>query len=495
MSAYAIIFWVMAAVASFSPEVVALSLFICTAAFGALNILPDNAASANLLPQSAAAVIFVVRMLYAKRSRHNMLAAATNWRGLMLLLIFIGYACLTAVALPTLFAGRVEVIPLNDIVLNRLGPTTANVDQCAYLLANAGAALALFTYLKLDPTAERRQALMYALIASGCIFILSGLLDYSGAFADLVASFKTTTYRMFLESEIENSRRITGFFSEAAAYGAPCLQVGAILFFSRSAFGSSLVRNWICPIVACALIGLAALSTSSTALVGVFMFAALIVWRVVYRLARGQSISNLRVEMAILGFLVLLLGLVAVLTPAMLEAPITLLNAVVLKKAETTSYRERGHWNRVALDALWGTYGIGVGAGGARTSNWAYAVLSNTGFLGFGVIAAFLVILFTRPLSKLGGRTAAMATGAKYTLMVFLTTEVVSGTTVDPGMMLGILAAMIAAGSQWSEALSPQKRRSPAKSKKHKSRRRRSSVSGPVTETAVRDESPSLGST
>jgi hypothetical protein len=405
-------------------------------------------------------------------------AAALSWRGFALLLGFAVYACFTAAILPTIFKDRIELFPLDIDAIMELEPTTSNFNQSAYLLVNVGASLALFAYLNRKPAAEAREFLLKALLASGAVFFFSGLVDYTGVAPDFVASFKTAKYRVFLETEVVHVRRITGFFSEAAAYGAPCVHLGALLFFTRTAFASSLMRNWITPAVSCAMIALGALSTSSTAYIGIFMFGCLVAGRMGYRMFQGQPVSDLRVELAIAGFLILVLAVVGFVDPDLLATPLNVLDNMVLRKATSVSYIHRDLWNHFATRAFKQSYGLGVGAGAVRSSDWAISVLSNTGVIGFALMAGFIGLLFWSPPSTSGGRGPAMAIGAKFALGVFLTTQIASGTTVDPGLMLAIIAAMVVAGSKWADELTPKKRRSEDKSRSRR-RRRRSGVVKP----------------
>jgi hypothetical protein len=198
-----------------------------------------------------------------------------------------------------------------------------------------------------------------------------------------------------------------------------------------------------------------ALSTSSTAFLCIFTFMALLAIRVALRIYRRSRFSEYALELGVMGFGALVLLIAWLAQPDLLNVPLMVLNAMVFKKSESSSFYERSFWNHTGKLAFFETHGLGAGAGSARTSNWAISVLSNTGAPGFGLMAAFIVIILMQAGSEVSNRWASLARGAKYAFIVFLVGQVASGTNIDPGLNFAMLAAIIAAGSRWTDPLGP----------------------------------------
>jgi hypothetical protein len=445
-------FWLFAAVALFGPEAFALYFFLCTGPFGALNTLPEAIAStANVVPQSVAALIFSFRVYRRFLDDAKPLGVALDWRAYGLYLGYTVLAIGSALMLPSIFAGRVQVVPLDGGPISLLGPSSANLNQSIYLGISLLSTIALFVYLRTGDIGRRREQTLKALWVAGLLFVITGLIDYSGQFDALVATFRTAKYTIFAATEVASFRRVTGFLPEASAYGPPCLVLGATLFFSRSAVRSRFLRAYGFPGLGLILVGMAALSTSSTAYLGIFAFLGAVGARVAIHLVKRKPVRGVAIEMATLAGLVFLLMIVGYADPDLLSGPIKLLDTMVFRKTMSDSFTERESWNNAGKHALRETWGLGVGAGSTRTSNWSLAVLSNTGVVGFLLIAAFLVVNFSRAGSKASRRSAALSEGAKLGLMIFIVGALASGTTVEPGPMLAILTAVVLASSHWAD--------------------------------------------
>ncbi|HUO22800.1 MAG TPA: hypothetical protein VMU59_09830 [Caulobacteraceae bacterium] len=454
MSPIVIVFWIMAAGTLFLPEVVALYFFICMTPFGALNTMPEAFSSVNLLPQTVAALILAARAMMNKDMRTAQLTALVKWRGFAFLALFVVYGVFSAFVFPRIFEGRVEVFALQGVAgRTKLEPTMANINQSAYLISDLLSVTALFAYLKCDRTGEVREHLMKASMICGLLLLGTGLLEYSDVAPELVAMFRTASYDNFVTGEVVTLHRIAGFFPEASAYGPKCVVFGGLLFFGRAACRSNLWRKVWCPLVAMILIGVGALSTSSTAFCCIFLFLGLLCARIGYLIFRRRRFAEYSLDVSLLVFGALVLGLAWMAAPELLNGPINLLDSAVFKKGESSSYIERSGWNSLGKLAFWGTDGVGVGVGGARVSNWAIAVVSNTGVVGTALMGAYLYFLFYQKPTKTNPRWATLAHAGKYSMAIFMAGEVVSGTTIDPGQIFSILAATIAAGSAWSDQI------------------------------------------
>jgi hypothetical protein len=120
---------------------------------------------------------------------------------------------------------------------------------------------------------------------------------------------------------------------------------------------------------------------------------------------------------------------------------------IIFKKSQTDSYVERTMWSRLALNAFYSTYGLGVGLGSVRTSNWFVSILSSTGLIGGGLLAWFILRLYVLRCRAADARTREMATGLKFSLLPTYAMLALVGTTPDigvgPGAALGVIASLI----------------------------------------------------
>ena len=143
-------------------------------------------------------------------------------------------------------------------------------------------------------------------------------------------------------------------------------------------------------------------------------------------------------------FVAVLVGFAAViLHPELLDQPRAMMDVIFFKKMYSSSYYDRSLWNKMAMQALSDTWGIGVGVGSARTSNWLVSVVSNTGVLGglamLGFIARLLFARASRPdLKDLVG-------GLKLVILVNFVPQIMATTTPDFGVLTGIEFGLLAA--------------------------------------------------
>ena len=139
MSWPAVVLWAMIVVASLSNGPALIYMLPMMGAFMSLQMLPGNIGGANLLPESVCAAALVVKVASQRGNLLRGLEAALNPARFGLFTAFIVYGTLTALLLPRIFAGQVEVIPASgaDAVLDagsllKLG--FGNFSQTCYLM-------------------------------------------------------------------------------------------------------------------------------------------------------------------------------------------------------------------------------------------------------------------------------------------------------------------------------------------------------------------------
>lgn len=429
------------------PKERLLLLMIGASAFGSLAVLPPALVGGiNILPSAAAALVLIGRSFLDRREGADLIKSAFNPAGMGLLTAFLAVAVVSAVFFPRLFAGQVVVLSMRGALPSPLGPTMGNISQLAYLLISFGVAV-IFGF----KSGERRfmDAFRSAFLIGGALMIASGVADWVTAAAGLgglLAPFKTAEYVFMENNQVLGFRRVTGFMTEASAYGSSCVFFAAVLLAFAPTYSTRSGRVAV-HLLGLGLIGMAVVSTSSTAYVGLAVLTPLYILGVLRRIVRNPGVGGdlLRWEVLVGFVLVLSVATVALFAPQVFVQPLAFIETLIFKKTQTTSYADRSAWNAVAMEALARTGGVGVGVGSARTSSWAVAVLTNTGVLGASLLAAFILLQLSRSTERLPELSREINAGAKIVLIVNMVTASLAGTTPDfgggMGMMFGLLVA------------------------------------------------------
>jgi hypothetical protein len=442
----AVVFWIAILLATVSPGPWLLYVFAAAGAFGTLQMVPGEiAGGTNLLPQSVCTVFLVCKILLSGNRLRRAIDIALDPRKLGLLTLFLAYALLTAYALPRLFTHAVEVFPMTAVASYpmRLEPSTANITQSAYLVLSVGTAIAFASAAR---NHAFRRHFVLATLLGGWVLVITGIADLLAmrlGLAALLEPFRNATYALLTEVEVQGVKRVVGLMSEASAFGASCVAAAATLAFLRPCF-PDLSRIWIVPPTVLALIAMAALSTSSTAYVGLGVFVALFAFNWVRRWLARDALNNgglvweaffvFAAAFAILGAIVI--------APDLLDPVYTMIDQTVFRKTESGSYIERSLWTTTGMEALYATWGLGVGLGSARTSSWLAAVTSNTGVIGAVLIACFFVRLFGQRVE--GSRyEVELSIGLKLGLLVSFALGALSATTPDFGVVAGAELGLI----------------------------------------------------
>ncbi len=353
--------------------------------------------------------------------------------------------------MPLLFAGRVDVIPINVAVPDPqpLAPTSANVTQSAYMILSVGL---IYACAVIARNGEFRRHFLRANLVAAAMLILTGILDLATQGTELLAPFRNANYALITNDTVLGSKRVIGLMPEASAYGAACVAILSVLLFLRPNFERKL-RSVVVPAAMLGLVAMTLLSTSSTGYVGLGILGVTYVASLAWRLNSRNSVNRQGIfsELAILA-LATTIVLVIVLTHASLLDPLTdLINVLVFQKSESVSYVERSGWTHYAWEAFLSTGGWGVGLGGARASNWYYSILSNTGIIGGTVLSLFLIQTFLRRPAENEPIQANISTGLKFSMLPNLVMAGLAGTIPDLGAQNGVTYGMISAMSSRAE--------------------------------------------
>ena len=358
-----------------------------------------------------------------------------------LLNAFFGVAVLATLLMPGLFAGDIVVIKLNTAQPALLNPSATNLSQLIYLGFSVFGAMGVCLTMQV---ANGRAVVLRALMFGAALLCVTGLIDLSGVGGPLLTPFRTATYAMLIDQEILGARRITGLMPEASAFGGMCVASLAALYFLGR--GADLYKSmpWRFTIVTAGTLLLAALSTSSTAFLGLAAFGGVAVLDWFYRWVVLQDVATRRSlfsEFVIAITVSAAVGAIALFLPQVVAPAIRMIDTMVLHKSVSSSYLERSMWNNVGITALQLSHGFGIGVGSTRVSSWPIAIFSATGLLGGGLMLAFLISLLLRTPQA---SDVKLARGAKLALIVCLVPGAFAGTVCDFNPILATLFGMLA---------------------------------------------------
>ncbi|HWC64417.1 MAG TPA: hypothetical protein VG501_12390 [Rhizomicrobium sp.] len=259
--------------------------------------------------------------------------------------------------------------------------------------------------------------------------------------------------------------RINGPFEEPSILG---YTFTGYMLFSWARYRTHPTTLTIVMLVASLLCSL--LSSSTTALAGIFLFLGL----VLYDVATGKvNLVPTRFRLSPARFLAIAAVFAIILVGAFAAADNWgaiqfILRDVLFDKAGTTSFKQRSFADFLALQIFTETYGIGVGLGSHKANSLLLTLLSNTGLIGVVLFGWFLFGILTWKRSLDESRADAIRPFQLF-LLGLLTMHVISNPNLSVltfwllmGSMLGLKTAEhrqeAGAGVMPDLGLSPQNR-------------------------------------
>ena len=255
----------------------------------------------------------------------------------------------------------------------------------------------------------------------------------------LLEPFRNADYSFLTEVEVAGVKRVVGFTPEASAYGPICVNFAAAILLLRALYRDG-PKRVLATLTGIGLVIMALLSTSSSAYLGLvvlgLVYAANWGRRAVLASAFGQR--GLAWELlAGIGTLAVLL-LVLVLRAELFDPLLKVIEEVIFNKPLTDSYYGRSLWNTVAWQTVVSTWGLGVGFGSTRTSNWFAAIVSNTGLIGAALMGIFLAQTFARRPAWQAPLSTELLAGLKLSLLPALAMAGVASSGPDFGQWMAV---------------------------------------------------------
>lgn len=431
---------------SFQRALIATVLFTIFEAADAADL--PALGGASITPAKLFMLFLVLRVVSMRGGFGALYAELSPRRVLFLYFLLLLWAVPSAILLPRLFQGAVQVFSLERSVIDdgavSLRPSSGNITQTVNALGS------LATAVLVSALARRPGGYAAALQA---LLILTGL-NLGFAVVDLVTAathtgflldvVHTGNYAFLTDDESAGLKRISGSFAEASAFATFSLDLLAVnltLFVLR-------VRPRLTGFYSLALLLFLLLSTSSTAYAGLAVFALAFVAYAAWSLLVGGNARAFKI--------LVLLGLAAtffvcatvVLAPEFAAAAWNVIDVSVLQKSQSDSAIERGSFNILAGKLFFDTYGLGVGLGSTRTSNYIYLLLSNLGVVGVTLFAVFIAALtLVRPRDDLAPLERRVVAAAKVGVLGALVPATLIATIFDLGPLFYVLVGITASGT------------------------------------------------
>lgn len=450
------VFWITLVCATFSRGPLIIYLFFSSFAFGTLAMVPTQfIGGVTFLPGPVAALSLLVWVLRKRGVSANLFSISVSPRGMLGLLLFTITAIASAIFLPRIFAGQVYIVPVrtSDVGLHLLRPSAQNITQAAYILISFLAAIAMFSAARLSP-----RSIYPAMLVAGIVFITTGILDALFGNTALLDPFRTASYALNTHHTIGGMERIVGLTPEASSFGTSCMTMAGLLHFLRPGMELSSRQKGLVYLVTLGLISMAIASASSTAIVmlGVFCFLAFISGFYSFIIKR-RAIGRRRMTAGLVVAAFSMAGAIFVVTfkPELILPAVDIFEELILNKTTSKSFEGRSSWNASAWAAFKDTYGLGVGLGGARTSSWPIAVISNTGVFGTIFLVFFLAQIFAIHRNVSDAYMQRSVNGAKLALLLIFSGLTLSATQADFGLISASIVGLIIAWSDSIYAITP----------------------------------------
>jgi hypothetical protein len=326
----------------------------------------------------------------------------------------------------------------------QLAPSAGNLTQALYLVGD----LAVFAAVMAHAASGGLTTIVRAVLAAAAanlLFAVADLVTYGLALPEAMSFLRNANYEMLVEGDIHGIKRLVGSFSEASAFGGITLAYFAFCF--------ELWLRGVYPRCSGLLALLSFLfvvaSTSSSAYVGLAIYAAVILLRCVVSLAAGATTRRAAaLTFAIpVSAVLLLLGLA--LIPSVWTLLAEFVDQTLLSKLQTQSGIERSLWNEHAMAAFFESFALGVGVGSVRASSFFVSILASTGLIGLVLMSVMLVNICVLLVRGSPDRTEAgfiaAGGGACFALML---AAGLTASSVDLGLLFYVNAAIVTSAAQ-----------------------------------------------
>lgn len=363
-----------------------------------------------------------------------------------LLVALVAYSVVMAWLLPRVLAGTTEIIPLGVTEFGEvtgavpLVPGSSNITQSIYMTGN------LLCFLLIAAAATQPdgfRAVVTGVLAYAALTIVFALVDlatYATGTADILSFMRNAKYTLHNDTEVSGLKRIVGSFTETSVFARSTL---GVLGFAGTLWLCGWRWRWT-GLLAAASIILLVLSTSSTAIVGLPVMAALLyVSSLQIAIKKTSSTAWIFGTLAPVVMLVVVLGIL--LDPQAASVVRNYLDTTVFNKLDTDSGVERSSWNSLALRNFWDSWGLGVGVGTTRASSFLMALLSSVGIIGLILYGLFMYSVYLRPRGAPRSFESDVRMAARNAAAGLLVGDLLLAPSIDQGLFFYVLAGLAVA--------------------------------------------------
>ena len=357
------------------------------------------------------------------------------------LLVFCVYAAVSAFILPRIFAGRVNVIPMQKAIgFMPLVPSSQNITQSVYVTLTGLAAIAA-SAVAIRPGAAK--VIVKAAVVITWVQVVTGVVDAAASAVHVDGIFDLVRNGAYaqLDQDAGTFHRISGLTPEASSYAG----LGTVFLVFMSELWLRDVWRRRTGLAAIFMLLLLLASTSSTAYLAVAGYAVVLALRAV--VAPGSlSITKSAVLLSLTGGFAAIACTLALLNPGIVASIGDVVAEMTVNKSQSLSGMERGLWARQGWDLFLQTRGLGVGVGSFRSSSLFTAILGSVGpaclaiFLGY----CLQVLKPLRRSTYVRSETLETNVGAAaaWTAVVQLIPASIGAAGADPGILFAAFAAL-----------------------------------------------------
>lgn len=363
-------------------------MLIVTLLFGGTAAIQVEATGSSILPFQLALIFAAIRIAFPVGGYLGAVPQAISAN--LPLVMFTIFGVVSAYVGPRLFAGTINVVPMQAANLRYLldsfplQPSGQNITTAIYL---TGALLtALIAYIACSMKGGALTLIKGAIIVSWLHVVVGiisvALLDTPG---QVVLDFFQNAQYAQLDHQYQNFIRIRGFFAETSGYSALAF---ALLVLMCECWYRNLMPRSTGP-AAIGLFFVLFFSTSSTAYVGMACYAAFFFLRLIM-LPLQNDRAKLQVILLAIFSMIFAVAVTLVFKPDLVDQTVDMLLHMTVDKEDSNSGQQRTFWAMQGWYAFLHSYGLGIGAGSFRSSSIFMAILGSMGVVGIATFLAYM---------------------------------------------------------------------------------------------------------
>jgi hypothetical protein len=430
----------------FRPPTFVIYAFACSSLLGAAAAFNlDSLGGLSIQPVHFMLSFLVFRLLREREIRRKILEILEPGQPGFWLALTVISSLITAFFMPRLFQGQTLVFAVRATIYGfvPLEPTTSNVTQSVYFIADATCFLVMAGYAA---TRGGIKVMLNAALVVAITNLTFAAIDLVTYFTNSTAIFsiiRNANYNLLVETELAGFKRIVGSFVEASSFGGCTLGYFA---FTGRLWLLGYRPHLTLPLASLSL-GATLFATSTTAYVGLAALLAFTYLELVIRAMMRPLTPQMLVFMVGLPLGLAFITVLIAMSDSYSDYVQNLLDTFLLSKLASSSGVERSSWNQHALQSFFDTFGFGFGNGSGRASSFLVAALASLGLFGSVLFSLFFLSLF---LSSNHGTVLdpvedVARQGAKFMCLAWLISGSVSNPLIDLGPAFYFFAALACA--------------------------------------------------